>query len=103
MGPSHFRWQLERAQIMPLPERSSSAAAHATPGLCANSAVGSCGHAVVASWAIICLAKRAQVGGEVGGGGQGVGVVMAQDAAAPVEGVVVQVVGGRDVAERAQV
>ena len=53
--------------------------------------------------AIICLAQLAQVGGQAGGGGQGVGVVVAQDAAAAVEGVVVQVAGGLDLAERAQV
>ena len=61
------------------------------PGQCANSAIGSCVHAVMASWATICLAERAQVGGQVGGGGQGVGVVVAQDAAAAGQGVVVQV------------
>jgi hypothetical protein len=48
----------------------------------------------MASWGIICLAELVQVGGEAGGGGQGVGVVVAQDVAAAVEGVLVQVVGG---------
>jgi DNA-binding SARP family transcriptional activator len=83
--------------------RTPGGADHATPGQCVNSAVGSCAHAVTASWAIICLAERAQVGGQVGGGGEGVGVVVAQDAAAAVEGVVVQVVGGLHLAQRAQI
>ena len=52
----------------------------------------------MASWAIVCLAERAQVDGEVVGGVQGVGVVVAQDAAAAVEGVLVQVAGGLDLA-----
>src|SRR5262249_5328627 len=56
-----------------------------------------------ASWGIICLGQRAQVGGEIGGGGQRVGVVLAQDAAAAVEGVLVQVAGGLELAQRAQV
>src|SRR5262245_30026547 len=57
----------------------------------------------VSSSTIVRLAERAQVGGEVAGGGQGVGVVVAEDAAAPVQGVLVQVAGGLVVAERAQV
>src|SRR2546421_69078 len=59
--------------------------------------------AVTASWAIICLAQRAQVDGQVAGGGQGVGVVLAQDGAAAVEGVLIQVPGGLYSAEFAQV
>src|SRR5215472_12833105 len=86
------------AWIMPLPDRGSGKA-----GRCANSAIGSWAHAVTASWGIICLAQFAQVGGQVGGGGQGVGVVLAQHAAAAVEGVLVQVPGGLHVAQFAQV
>jgi hypothetical protein len=44
---------------------------------------------------MICFAQFAQVAGQVGGGGQGVGVVLAQDAAAPVEGVAGQIAGRR--------
>ena len=47
-----------------------------------------------ASWAIIGLPQRAQVGGQVGGEGQGVEVVLAQDAATAVESVLVQAAGG---------
>jgi hypothetical protein len=64
-------------------------AARAKPGQCVNSAIGSSAHAVTVSWAIICFAQFAQVGGQVGGGGQGVGVVVAKDAAAVFEGVLV--------------
>ena len=101
-GPSRLRWQLERAQITPLPDRSSSAAAHAKSGQRANSAIGSCLHAVTASWAIICLAQLTQVDGQAGRD-QGVGVVLAQDAAAAVEGVLIQDAGGLYVAQLAQV
>ena len=82
-------WDTAPARIMPLPDRGSGKA-----GRCANPAVGSWAHGVTVSWAIVCLAQRAQVGGEVVGGVQGVGVVVAQDAAAAAESVVVQIVGG---------
>jgi hypothetical protein len=49
------------------------------------------------------LAERAQVVGEVAGGGQGLRVVLAQDAAGPGQRVLVQVPGGLVLAERAQV
>ena len=45
----------------------------------------------------------AQVGGQVSGGGQGVGVVLAQDPALAVQGVLVQVAGGLHFAQLAQV
>ena len=49
--------------------------------------------AAAESGLIISLPQRAQVAGEAGGGGEGVGVVFAQDPAAPVQGVLVQVAG----------
>src|SRR5215472_6810727 len=47
--------------------------------------------------------QRAQVFGEVAGGPQSLGVVVAQDVAAAVEGVLVQVAGGLQVPELEQV
>src|SRR5690242_17845008 len=91
-------WDTARVWIMPLPDRGSGKA-----GRCANSAIGSWAHAVTASWGIICLTQFAQVDREVGGGGQGVGVVVAQHPAAAVEGVLVQIPGSLHLAQRAQV
>src|SRR5215475_13009221 len=54
----------------------------------------------------VCLrvqSQRAQVGGEVVGGVEGVGVVLAEGVAAAGEGVLVQVAGGGVLAEEAQV
>jgi len=78
------------ARIMPLPDRSSSAGGHAKPGCAQIPLSGSCVYAVMASWAIICLAQLAQVDGQVVGGVEGVGVVLAQDPAAADESVAVQ-------------
>ena len=71
-----------------------SALASPAPKTAVNAAIGSCAHAVTASWAIVCFAQRAQVGGQVARGGRCVGVVLAEDTAAAVEGVLVQVPGG---------
>jgi len=54
------------------------------------------------SGASIGLLQQAQVGGEVAGGDQGVGVVGAQHPAVAVEGVLVQVAGGLHLPRRAQ-
>src|SRR3974377_96648 len=56
-----------------------------------------------ASGVIVPLGQGAQVGGQVFRGGQGVGVVLAQDPAAAVQGVLAQVAGGLQVAQRPQV
>jgi hypothetical protein len=50
---------------------------------------------LLASGAVGSLAQHPKVVGEVGGGGKGVGVVLAQDPAAALQGVLIQVTGGQ--------
>ena len=57
----------------------------------------------IASAVVVGPGPGAQVGSQVIGGGQGVGVVLAQDSAAAVQGVLVQVAGGPYLAQGAQV
>src|SRR5215467_9572336 len=52
---------------------------------------------------VVCLGQLAQVNGQVASRGEGVGVVIAKDPAAPVQGVLIKVTSGLDVPERAQV
>jgi hypothetical protein len=56
-----------------------------------------------ALWAMSCLAYRRQIEGEVVSGAEGVGVIGAEDVAAALQCVLVQVAGGLRLAERAQV
>ena len=63
----------------------------------------SCVQAVTASWAIVGLAQLAQVDSQVASGVQGVRVILAQDPAAAVQGVLVQIPRGPHLAQLAQV
>ena len=58
---------------------------------------------MTASWVIIRFAQHAQVGGQGIRRVQGAGVVFAQDPAAPVQGVLVQLARGLHLAQLAQV
>src|SRR5580693_3228500 len=57
---------------------------------------------VMVSGLIIGLPQQAQVADKAFGGGQGVGVILAQDTAAPLQGVLVQGPGSRHLPQLAQ-
>ena len=57
---------------------------------------------MAASGVLVRLAEGAQVGGQVVGGGQGGGVILAEDPAATAQGVLSQVAGGLHLLDGAQ-